>query len=627
VTSPDSVSLHALQTEILEAMVTGERFESIAVRLCQRAEELAPGAICTIVGVTSDGHLKSIASPSLPPSYAEAITGLEIGPLAGSCGTAAYLGEAVEVDDITTSPLWEPYKGLVLPLGLLACWSFPIKTRDSRVAATFAFYFAERRGPTALERSIVSTCVHLCSIAIEHALSQKRNHALAYYDQLTGLPNRRSFDDMMFDRIVSMDPAFGLLVVDIDNLKIANDTMGHVVGDTLIQEVATRLSEFAPNGASRIGGDEFAVLIDGCRSHAELAAAADKIVDAMKAPFDCGGYTLTPQITMGGVVYEVDGVDPDLLRQNADFAIYHAKSVTRGGYALFKREMRTSITTRMSTIRTVGEALNEERVMPFYQPLIRLSDGTIDGFEALARIRMDNGTIVSAGQFQAALNDPSIAFRLTDQMLGHIARDLRSWLDAGFDVGHVGINLSTADFHRGDIEQRLMDAFEPAGVPLDRVALEVTEGVFMDGHDDKVIRVIEKLRQKGIIVALDDFGTGYASLTHLIRFPVDVIKIDKSFVDRMLTDHASQLVVELLVDLSRKLRMHTVAEGIETQAQAGWLKALGCQTGQGYYFGKPVGVEATTKLLREWEPGFPQILGNQIVGNQVPGNAPQKRLA
>lgn len=616
-TSPDSISLHALQTEILEAMVTGERFESIAERLCLRAQALAPGATCTIVGVTSNGQLKSVASPGMPSSYSEAITGIDIGPNVGCCGTAAYLGEPVEVDDIATSPLWEPYKQLVLPLGLQACWSFPIKTSDGHVAATFAFYFGEKRGPTVFERSIVNTCVHLCSIAIEHALAQKRNHALAYYDQLTGLPNRRSFDDMMFDRIVSTDPAFGLLVVDIDNLKIANDTMGHVVGDSLIQEVAARLSEMVPNGASRIGGDEFAVLIDGCRSHDELSAAADQIVEAMKAPFDCGGFVLTPQITMGGVVYEIDGVDPDLLRQNADFAIYHAKSVNRGGYALFKRDMRTSIATRMSTIRVVGQALNENRVMPFYQPLVTLSDGTIYGFEALARMRMDNGAIVAAGQFAAALSDPSVSFRLTDQMLGHIARDMRGWLDAGFDVRHVGINLSTADFHRGDVEHRLLAAFEPLSVPLDRIVVEVTEGVFMDDTDDKVVHVIEGLRRRGIVVALDDFGTGFASLTHLIRFPVDTIKIDKSFVDRMLTDHPSQLVVELLVDLSRKLHMHTVAEGIETQAQAGWLKALGCQTGQGYYFGKPVDVDATTKLLREWQPGFPNALGN----------APQKKRA
>lgn len=616
-TSPDSLSIHALQTEILEAMVTGERFEAIAVRLCQRAEELAPGTLCTIVGVSGAGRLKSVAAPSLPQEYADAVDGLEIGPQAGSCGTAAYTGEPVEVDDIASSPLWTLYKDFVLPLGLLACWSFPIKTRDGRVAATFAFYFKEKRGPSDVERSIVNTCVHLCSIAIEHAITQKRNHALAYNDQLTGLPNRRSFDDMVFDHVVSMDPAFGFLIIDIDNLKIANDTMGHVVGDSLIQEVAARLTEIVPNGASRIGGDEFGVVIDGCRSQGELAAVADQIVEAMKQPFDCGGYTITPQITMGGVVYEIDGVDPDLLRQNADFAIYHAKGNNRGGYALFKREMRTSIATRMSTIRTVGDALNEQRVMPFYQPLINLADGTIEGFEALARIRLDNGTIVSAGQFQAALSDPSIAFRLTDQMLSHIARDMRSWLDEGQSVRHVGINLSTADFNRGDIAQRLADAFEPAGVPLDRLVLEVTEGLFMDGQDAKVIRVIEKLRQMGIVVALDDFGTGYASLTHLIRFPVDIIKIDKSFVDRMLTDHASQLVVELLVDLARKLRMDTVAEGIETQAQAGWLKALGCQLGQGYYFGKPVDVVATTKLLREWEPGFPPALNAE----------PQKRRA
>ncbi len=593
-----SVPLHTLQTEILEALVMGERFEDIAQLLCRRAEELAPAAVCTIVAVTPDGKLATVAAPSLPPHYSQAITGLSIGPNAGSCGTAAYLGEPVEVHDVSTNPLWAPYKELALPLGLMACWSSPIKTRDGRVAATFGFYFRTKRGPTELERAIVNTCVHLLSIAIEHDEAQRRNHALAYFDQLTGLPNRRSFDDMIFDRIVADDPAFALLVVDIDNLKIANDTMGHVVGDGLIQEVASRLASVVPNAACRLGGDEFAVLVEGCRSHSELSVVADAVMRTMREPFDCNGYTIIPQITMGGVVYGVDGNNADFLRQNADFALYHAKEMKRGGYVPFEKNLRTSIALRMSKIRTVDQALNDRRVIPYYQPVIAIDGGKIEGFEALARIRLDSGEIVSAGQVQAALSDPSIAFRLTDQMLSQIARDMRSWIDRGLAVKHVGINLSTADFHRTDLERRLAEAFEAVGVPLKHLVLEVTETVFLDGPDDNVVRVLERLRKKGVVVALDDFGTGYASLTHLVNFPVDIVKIDRSFVHRMLAERPSRLVVELLVDLSRKLNLQVVAEGIETEAQAGWLMELGCQFGQGYFFGRPADAVATTRLLR-----------------------------
>lgn len=594
-----NLSLHALQTEILEALVTGERFDAIAELLCRRAEELAPEAVCSIVAISPDGRLAPVAAPSLPQHYSDAIAGLAIGPNVGSCGTSAYRGEAVEVHDVSTDPLWTPYKDLLLPLGLLACWSSPIKTRDGRVAATFGFYYRTKRGPTELERAIVNTCVHLFSIAIEHDHAQQRNHALAYFDQLTGLPNRRSFDEMMFERIVADKPAFGLLVVDIDNLKIANDTMGHVVGDSLIQEVAGRLGEVAPNAACRLGGDEFAVLVDNCHNHHELGVVAEAIIQAMREPFDCDGYTIMPQITMGGVVYGIDGNNADFLRQNADFALYHAKEIKRGAYVPFEKNLRTSIALRMSQIRTLDQALNEGRVIPFYQPVMSIDGSTIEGFESLARIRLDSGEILAAAQVQAALSDPSIAFRLTDQMLNQIAADMRAWMNRGLSIRHVGINLSTADFYRSDLERRLSEAFEAVGVPLDHLILEVTETVFLDGPgpDDKVVGVLQRLRKKGVMVALDDFGTGFASLTHLVRFPVDIIKIDRSFIARMLLDRPSRLVVELLLDLSRKLEMKVVAEGIETQAQAEWLTELGCQYGQGYFFGRPVDAAATTRLI------------------------------
>lgn len=576
----------------------GERFESIADLLCKRAEELAPGAICSILSITRDGRIKPVAAPSLPQYYSDALDGLEIGPTTGSCGTAAYLGVPVEVDDISTDPLWAPYKDLALPLGLMACWSSPIKARDGRVVATFAFYYRAKRGPSVLERSIVQTCVHLCTIAIEHDEAQKRNYDLAYYDQLTGLPNRRCFDDMMSHRIISDGPAFGLLIVDIDNLKIVNDTMGHVVGDSLIQEVARRLEEIVPVSSCRLGGDEFAILVDNCRDHAVLGAVARRIVATMNPPFNCAGNTIIPLVTIGGVVYDVDGIDPDVLRQNADFALYHAKEMNRGGYVPFEQDLRTAISLRMSTIRDVDEALSDERVLAYYQPVVRIDTHEIFGLEALARIRREDGSIAAAGQFQAAFSDATMAFRITGQMLKQVAKDARHWLNQGIAARHVGINLSTADFYRNDLEARLSEALDAAGVPLDYLLLEVTETVLMDGHDNKVARVIERLRQKGVSVALDDFGTGFASLTHLLNFPVDIIKIDKSFIDGLLNDRSSQLIVESLIDLSRKLGMSVVAEGIESEAQAKRLRELGCNFGQGYYFARPGDTVSTTRLLR-----------------------------
>jgi diguanylate cyclase (GGDEF)-like protein len=590
--------MHALQSEILEAIALGQSFETVADLLCRRVEELAPAAICSILRIT-DGRLKPVAAPRLPQHYSNALDGIEIGPSVGSCGTSAYRGEPVEVTDIATDPSWAPYRGLALPLGLKACWSSPIKAGDGRVVATFAFYYRKKRGPTALDRRIVDACVHLCAIAIEHDEAQKRNFELAYFDQLTNLPNRRSFDEMIRGRLQEKAPRFGLILVDIDNLKIVNDTMGHVVGDALICEVAKRFKAVdPPPSACRLGGDEFAVFADGCDDPAALRARADELGAVMKEPFACNGNMVVPQVTMGGVLYGNDGILASDLRQNADFALYHAKETNRGGYVRFEPGLRTSIGRRAAAIKELDRALNDNRIFAYYQPIFHMEANKITGLEALARMRTADGQIVTAGEFRAAFSDSNVACRTTDRIIAQVARDLRCWLDAGIFVPHVGVNLSTADFQRDDLERRLSEHFDRAGVPLRHLLLEVTETVLMGDPNDNAVRAIERLRKRGMVVALDDFGTGYASLTHLLTFPVDIIKIDKSFIDRLLSDRDSQFIVEALIDLSRKLGLRIVAEGIETEMQAARLRALGSDAGQGYYFSRPIDFASVTELLR-----------------------------
>ncbi len=590
--------IHALQSEILEAIAIGRPFKSVADLLCGRVETMAPAATCSILRV-EDGRIKPISAPSLPAHYSQALDGLEIGPCVGSCGTAAHRGEPVLVTDIATDPLWAPYKELPLPLGLKACWSSPIKSSDGRVIATFAFYYRSKRGPTAFERRIVEACVHLCSIAIEHDDAQRRSFELAYYDQLTSLPNRRCFDDLIEGRVQSAAPCFGLLLVDIDNMKVVNDSMGHVVGDSLLVEVAKRFAEVDPPLlACRLGGDEFAAFADGFDNPDALRVLAERLGALMKTPFECNGNMVIPRVTIGGVLYGPDGETASALRQNADFALYHAKETNRGGYVPFEPELRTSIGRRAAAIKDLDLALIEDRLVPFYQPIMHMETNRIAGLEALARMRTPSGQIIAAGDFLAAFSDSNVARRTTDRMIAKVAADLRRWLDMGLSIPHVGVNLSTADFLRDDLEQRLSQQFDREGVPLSHLLLEITETVLMNGSNDTVVGAIKRLRRRGMVVALDDFGTGYASLTHLLTFPVDIIKIDKSFVDRLLTDRDSQFIVEALIELSHKLGLRIVAEGIETEAQAARLRELGCSAGQGYLYSRPLDFAAITPLLR-----------------------------
>ena len=593
----DDRRLQAIHNEILEMIAYGEPLEDVATVLCRRIEEVAPEAICSVLAVDREGRLHPVAAPSLPQHYSDALDGIMIGPDVGSCGTAAHTGEAVLVRDIATDPLWAPYKALALPLGLRACWSIPIKARGGRVIGTFASYYRTRRGPSAIERLAVDTCVHLCAIAMEQAEIQARNHQLAYFDTLTGLPNRFQADALIRRKLETSPHGFGLLLIDIDNLKIANDTMGHAVGDAVIAQVAARIAGSISGTACRIGGDEFVAILDGCDKPGALRSNAERILAGMEAPFACRSHTIIPQVTIGGVLHGRDGRDMDTLRQNADFALYHAKERGRGRFVEFNENLRTSITQRIQKIRQVETALGEDRILPHYQPVVRLDTGEIIGLEALARLTAEDGSIVAASAFLEAMKDARVAWRLTEKMLAQVSSDVRSWLDIGIPFQHVGVNVTTADFQRDDLADRINAAFGKAGVPLKHVVLEVTETVLVGGSDNMVANAVKHLRAKGLLVALDDFGTGFASLTHLLTFPVDIIKIDRSFVDRLTGDPSSGVIVAGLIDIARKLGMRTVAEGIETPEQAARLQELGCTIGQGYRFYRPAGFEETTARL------------------------------
>ncbi|KRA95098.1 hypothetical protein ASD83_19985 [Devosia sp. Root685] len=601
-TGGETEQLLRLQTEVLEAVAEGEALSAIGRLLCQRAEQLAPEAVCSILLVDDNDTLRPLAAPSLPKFYSAAIDGLKIGPQIGSCGTAAYRREEVVVTDIATDPLWDDFRHLVLPLGFRACWSTPIKNPAGQVIATFAFYFRSMRGPTATERNIVETCAHLCALAIEHERIRDRNFRLAYYDVLTGLPNRGRYNELLSEHI-NMDQPFGLILLDIDHLKSVNDTIGHAAGDRLIATVGARLGAVHPTLIPcRLGGDEFAIIARGCSSHDMLEHWASMVSDTTTGMVEMSGQSFEAHVTMGGAVFGVDGKDADTLSQNADFALYHAKEARRGGYMAFEADLRTEMTHRMALVRQLDLALAENRVEPHYQPIVNLETNEIVGLEALARLRM-GGELVSVGEFHLALTDPRLACELTGKMLEQVARDMRTWLDAGIGFQHVGVNVTTGDFQRGDLAERIIDIFGRANVPLSHIVLEVNEAVFMGGSDQLVPRAVEALRSRGILVALDDFGTGFASLTHLLTFPVDIIKIDRSFVARLGVDGPSETVVSGLVDIVKKLGMRIVAEGVERPEQAEALRRFGCRMAQGYLYSRPVSARQTTILLDAYSEG------------------------
>lgn len=586
-----------LQNAILEMVARGETLAAVADRLCREVEILAPGTLCSILEVDAAGLLRPVAGPSLPAHYSAALDGVMTGPMVGSCGSAAYLAEPVSVTDIATDPRWRDFAYLALPLELRACWSSPILNGKGAVIGTFAFYYRECRGPTALEQALVSTCLHLCAIAISHHRWQMEQKRRALEDSLTGLPNRAAFSAALAHLPCDAAGSWGLLLLDLDNLKIVNDTFGHHVGDRLIEVTAERIaSAVAPDKAYRLGGDEFAVLVRTPAAVQNLESVADTILAALAVPADCGGHSAAPRATIGGALLAAEDDTAERVRQNADFALYHAKETARGGFVHYWPGIGSRITLRLDAIRRVDAALSEDRLLPHYQPIYRLDTGEIVGFEALCRMR-EGDQILPTGQFQEATTDLWVATALTERMLRLVASDIRSWLDRGFRIDHVAVNLCSADLHGGQLTEQLRTIFAAAGVPLEMIILEVTESVYVGHADQAICRQIRALRDQGLRIALDDFGTGFASLTHLMTVPIDFLKIDKAFVDRLAGDGVSRAIVEGLLHIARELNVQVVAEGIETQEQADLLAAAGCRLGQGFLLSEPVDAGCATALL------------------------------
>lgn len=574
-----------LQNAILEMIAKGEPLTTTLSALCSKVEAAIPGITATVL--RSDGaRLSTLAAPSLPKSYSDAVDNLKVGLSSGSCGAAAYLGSPVVVTDIEADPKWTDHAALALPLGLKACWSSPVKSGDS-VIGTFAFYYRENRGPAELEQTIVDACVHLCAIAIEREERVAERQRLTYTDGLTGLRNRTAFDLALRTLSPPVNCGWGILIADVDNLKLANDTFGHAAGDALIRVVAERIAAAAGReNAYRLGGDEFAVIVVG-EGELDLPRKAAEILSVLEHPTNCAGHVVFPAVTLGGAL-ATDDIDPEQVRQNADIALYHAKEHARGQFVEYHSGLGTALTRRFRAVRDVSRALSENRIEAYYQPIVRLDTREAVGLEALCRMRTHSGDVVAAAHFHEATKDAHIASTLTERMLAKVAKDMRTWLDGGLPLQHVGVNLSAAEFRKGGLRDKICRVFEDADVPLDHLILEVTESVYLGQRDHVVADEIKALRLEGLKVALDDFGTGYASLTHLLTVPVDIIKIDKSFIDRTSIDDAGMVIVEGVLSIAGKLGIRVVAEGIEDEEQARCLEAFGCRLGQGYLFARPM---------------------------------------
>lgn len=587
-----------LQNLILEMIAKGEPLQATTDRLCLEIEQRLPGVVSSILAIDREGFIHPLSGPSLPRGFSAVIEGVAIGPQVGSCGSAAFLRAPVAVTDIGSDPRWQAFNALPWAAGLRACWSCPICDGQARVIATFAFYYREHRGPTPVELEAVQTCTHLCTIALERHGRVLERERRAYVDALTELPNRASFDLTLARLPTAEYGCWALLLLDIDDFKVVNDTFGHQIGDVLLETVARRIAEaVAPHTAFRLGGDEFAIVVEGEDVAQQVGRIAADALAALAAPVEGEDHVLMPSASIGVAVHQPGDRDAEAVQRNADFALYHAKATDRGGVVLHAPRLGSAMMHRAGAVRDLAEALAEGRIDAYYQPVVRLDSREIVGVEALCRLITETGQLVPAAAFQDAMADARIASKLTRRMMEIVAADVRHWLDMGLPFQQAFVNVASPDVHGGLLGRQIAECFGAAKVPLHHVVIEVTETVYMRQGDLAVPRVIRELRADGLLVALDDFGTGFASLTHLLTVPVDMIKIDKSFIAQLGPAGPSSVIVEGLVGIARKLGTRVVAEGVETDGQLALLRNFGCALGQGYLFSEPVDRHAATRLF------------------------------
>jgi diguanylate cyclase (GGDEF)-like protein/PAS domain S-box-containing protein len=427
----------------------------------------------------------------------------------------------------------------------------------------------------------------------ERKLAQEALHWAAYHDDLTGLPNRRLFQERLqevLDRASKAQQRVGLLIMDIDDFKQINDRFGHDTGDALLKAFGKRLASYkhTTETVARLGGDEFAVILPDVAGEDDVARMATNILGRMQDPLMLGSLVRECRTSIGGTISNQQGLSAEELLKQADLALYNCKAAGRGLFEMFKPAMRDEAQKRSSALEVARQAVVHNWIVPFYQPKVVLGSGRLAGFEALLRWHHPRLGLQSPDTISPAFGDTELGIAIGARMLSCVVSDMRRWLDAGLDIGRISINASAAEFRRDDYAQRVLQHLREAGIPPGRFEVEVTETVFLDDDVENVQRTLRALNEGEISIALDDFGTGYASLSHLKQFPVDSIKIDRSFVSDLVADTGDAAIVKAVLGLGQSLGIRVVAEGVETAAQAAFLREHGCDLGQGYHFGRPM---------------------------------------
>ncbi len=608
--APDDPIQRVLQ-QITTGVELGQVLEGIA-RLWGHTSKHFPYCAVTLASASGD-RLWVAAAPGLPPAFRGLMWDL---------GTATYPSFFTQqnesmIEDLDQDPDVAGERGMLLAMGLRACWRLPVLSNDGRLLGALIACAPEPCLPDQQERAFMGRLAHLVRISIEKTRVEREAAQLANYDELTSLPNRGFLLERMARVRAHAHPQggkTGLLLVNLDGMSRINESLGYTFGDTLLKALARRLREELGqhDTLSRFGGDEFAVLVEGAPDDAAVAKLAQRLLDCVTRPLKVGKQEIFVTASLGVGVASAGESSPELLFQHADAALHRAK--TRGGNSLlfYVPEFDTSA-GRLTLLAELRRALERGEFAVHYQPKQDLHTGLVAGAEALLRWYHPQRGLVAPTEFIPLLEETGLILPVGVWLIRRVCADLKQWAAHGIAPLHIAINLSPRQFHQPDLAQRIAAILQETNVDGTQLEVELTESLMMQ-EPELTVETLRGLKRLGMHVAVDDFGVGYSSLGYLKRFPIDVLKIDKSFVDGVGERGPDAAIVDAIIHMAHSLGIRVVAEGVESPAQRGFLAARGCDLLQGYLYSHPLDPEAFTAFLASHARPAPQPGPMEAVG-------------
>jgi diguanylate cyclase (GGDEF)-like protein len=438
--------------------------------------------------------------------------------------------------------------------------------------------------------------------AIERKRYQLQLEHQANYDALTGLPNRTLLNDRLRQSVYGqrLRRAVAVVVIDLDHFKFVNNSLGHATGDRLLKAMAERLRGMLRDGdtVARLGGDEFVLILNDQSSEEVIYRAMQRIADELARPLEIDGKELVVTCSAGISLYPQDGPDVETLLKNADAAMYRAKEHGRNNFRFFTAEMNERVNERLALESALRRALERRELVPYYQSRVDLATGAISGAEALLRWLHPEWGLVRPARFVPLAEETGLIVPIGEFVLLEACRQTRAWIDAGLAPGLTSVNVSARQFREDGLVRKVSRVLEETGLHPQSLELELTESTVM--HDvDAAIATLQGLKSLGVSLSVDDFGTGYSSLSYLENLPIDKLKIDRSFVRDIGADSGENegVLAQAIISLGHNLGLHVVAEGVETDAQARFLRRAGCDEVQGFFFGEAVAPAQHAALL------------------------------